>query len=94
MPVLVFAPSARDDLLAAYNFIASDKPLAATKWINAIEEKCRLLAAMPTLGENRPELGVEIRSSVFGHYVIFFRQIPNGAEIVRVIAGERDIRSL
>ena len=94
MPALIFAPSARQDLLDIFDYIARDKPVAAANWIDKIEKKCELIATMPGFGESRPEYGADIRSSVVGRYVIFYRPINDGIEVVRVIAGDRDIRSL
>ena len=53
-----------------------------------------MIATTPEFGEKRPEYGADIRSSVVGGYVIFFRPIDDGIEVVRVIPGDRDIRSL
>ena len=94
MAKLVVAPSARQDLSDIFDYIARDKPIAAAKWVEKIEEKCKLIATTPEFGERRPEYGSQIRSSVVGRYVIFFRPLENGIEVVRVIAGDRDIRSL
>lgn len=94
MATLIVAPSAQQDLSDIYDYIARDKPIAAGNWAAKIEEKCMLIAETPEFGERRPEYGAEIRSSVIGRYVIFFRPIENGIEVARVIAGDRDIRSL
>ena len=94
MASLIFAPTARLDLLDIFDFIARDKPNAASNWIEKIEEKCGLIATTPGFGERRPEYGLDIRSSVVGRYVIFYRPINDGIEVVRVVAGDRDIRSL
>lgn len=94
MPELIFAPSARQDLLDIFAFIARDKPSAAMKWIDDVEAKCALIATSPGFGEARPAFGENIRSSSFGRYVIFFQRLTGGAEIVRIIDGSRDIRSL
>ncbi|TWT81738.1 Plasmid stabilization system protein [Planctomycetes bacterium CA13] len=94
MATLIIAPAAQQDLSDIYDYIARDKPIAAANWVEKIEEKCKLIAETPKFGERRPEYGAEIRSSVVGRYVIFFRPIENGIEVARVIAGDRDIRSL
>ena len=94
MAKLIIAPSARQDLSDIFDYIARDKPIAAANWVEKIEQKCKLIAATPDFGETRPEYGREIRSSVVGRYVIFYRVIDGGIEIARVIAGDRDIRSL
>ena len=94
MATLRFASTARADLADIFDYIALDKPIAAARWIDTIEEKCKLIASMPEFGERRPEYGVAVRSSVVGRYVIFYRAISNGIEVIRVVAADRDIRSL
>ena len=94
MAKLVIVLSARQDLTDIFDYIARDKPIAAANWVEKIEEKCKLIATTPEFGERRPEYGTEVRSSALGRYVIFFRPIKNGIEVLRVIAGDRDVRSL
>ena len=86
--------SARQDLADIFDYIARDKPIAAGNWVSKIEEKCELIATTPEFGEVRPELGGGIRSSTLGRYVIFYRPIENGIEVLRFIPGDREIRSL
>ena len=52
------------------------------------------LAENPRIGRSREELAPELRSFPFQDYVIFYRPIDNGVEIVRVLRGSRDIESL
>ena len=91
----VYAPAAQDDLRAIVEFIARDKPQAARRWLARLREKCRLLAQHPGMGERRSEfLSDGCRSFSFGDYVIFFRPVLKGIEVIRVVRGERDVRSL
>ena len=94
MATLIISPTARQDLTDIFDYIARDKLVAAANWVEKIEQKCALMATTPEFGEKRPEYGKEIRSSVVGRYVIFFRPFRDGIEVVRVIPGDRDIRSL
>lgn len=94
MAKLTISPTAQQDLSDIFVFIAKDKPVAAANWVEKIEQKCMLIATTPDFGESRPELGRDIRSSVIGRYVIFYRAIDGGIEVARVILGDRDIRSL
>jgi toxin ParE1/3/4 len=94
MAILIISPIARQDLSDIFDYIARDKPIAASNWIETIEQECRLIATTPEFGVKRSEYGSTIRSSVVGRYVIFFRPIQEGIEVVRVIPGDRDIRSL
>ncbi|WP_047817342.1 type II toxin-antitoxin system RelE/ParE family toxin [Rhodopirellula islandica] len=94
MAKLFISPTTKQDLSDIFDFIARDKPSAAANWIEKIEEKCRLISTVPDFGELRNEYGADIRSSVVGRYVIFYRLIQDGIEVARVIPGDRDIRSL
>lgn len=94
MANLRIVASARQDLADIFDYIARDKPIAAGNWVSKIEQKCELIATTPEFGEVRPELGGDIRSSTVGRYVIFYRPIENGIEVLRVILGDREIRSL
>lgn len=62
--------------------------------LNRFTELFRKLAAMPGIGRNRPELGEGIRSFPSGNYVIFYRTVEGGIEIMRVLHGARDIEKI
>ena len=42
-------------------------------------------------GRARPELGEEVRSFPIGNYVVFYKPLAAGIELVRVLSGYRDI---
>jgi len=44
------------------------------------------------MGRTRDELVPGLRSLPFGRYVIFYRALDDGSEIVRVLHGARDLR--
>lgn len=94
MAQLRISLAALRDLREIKRYISRDKPLAARDWVAKIRRKCRLLAKNPELGDLREELGTTMRSSYLGDYCIFFRSDSEFVEIVRVIRGDRDIKSL
>lgn len=47
MASYILAPLAREDTLAIVDYIALDDPIAATRWIDKLEEKLELLAEQP-----------------------------------------------
>jgi toxin ParE1/3/4 len=85
---------ARSDLEGIWLFIARDNPKAADRFIQAIVSRFPKLAAMPHLGRQREELSARLRSFPIGNYVIFYRPMDNGVEIVRVLHGARDFPPL
>lgn len=79
---LRFTESAERDLADIGNFIARDNPISAAQFVARVEEHCQLLAAHPLLRRTRDELVPGLRSLTFGRYVIFYRALDDGAEIV------------
>jgi toxin ParE1/3/4 len=92
MAQLRFTESAERDLMDIGNFIARDSPANAARFMARLEEHCELLAAHPLLGRARDELAPELRSLAYRRYVIFYRALADGAEVVRVLHGARDLR--
>jgi toxin ParE1/3/4 len=91
MPAVLRTSQAHLDLVQAALRIAEDNPLAADRWLDSIDEKCRLLATMPGLGRKRPDLAPDIRGFPVDNYAIFYRAVPDGIQIVRVLHGARDL---
>ena len=90
-----FSADVEADLLAIVEFIAQDNPNAAREWLRSIRERSDLLAQQPLTGESRPGFGVAgCRSVSVGVYVIFFRPMPGGVEIARILHGSRDLGNL
>ncbi|HEY2760508.1 MAG TPA: type II toxin-antitoxin system RelE/ParE family toxin [Pirellulales bacterium] len=89
------SPLASADLDQLLDFIARDKPIAAVSFMQRIRRTCELLADNPQMGELRSDLVVvNARSFTVGNYIIFFRPMIDGVEVVRVVHGSRDIRHL
>jgi toxin ParE1/3/4 len=59
-----------------------------------ITEKCQALAASPDIGQDRNDLAARLRSAPTGNYIIFYRSLEDGIQIIRVIHGARDIQEL
>ncbi len=90
----VYTSAALQDLADIVEYISRDKPEAAWAWADKIEAKCLLIAEQPSIGDLQPHLGGAVRASVVGRYVIFHRDVEDHLEILRVIAGDRDIKRL
>jgi toxin ParE1/3/4 len=93
-PEISKAPQVFHDLDAIATFIAQDNPHAAIRFLNSLEDRFRLLAASPGIGRLYPDLSAGIRGLTAGDYIIFYRQVASGVEIVRVLHSARDIESL
>jgi toxin ParE1/3/4 len=91
MPSVLRTSFANLDLIEIAFRIAEQNPAAADAWFDSIGEKCQLLARMPELGRKRPDLAPDLRSFPVGNYVIFYRPVSDGIQVIRVLHGARDI---
>ena len=89
-----YTSAAHQDLADILHYIAKDNPSAALSWIDKIEAKCLLIADNSSIGELQPHLGDEVRASFVGRYVIFYREVHDRVEILRVIPGDRNVTRL
>ncbi len=94
MPVIKRTAQAEADLIDIWLYISHDNPSAADRLLDDIEEACSLLAKHPQLGAARPEIAEACRSFPVGHYLILYRMIPDGIEVVRVSHGTRRLDAL
>ena len=91
MPVIITRPRAGFDLIEIWDYIAEDSETRADAFIDAIDRKFLVLSERPNMGRPRDELAEGLRSFPIGRYVIFYRPILDGVEIVRVLHGARDL---
>ena len=94
MPRIVRTPEADRDLWEIVLYIAAEHEQAAYRLIDTIDEKLDMLAQFPHAGVERPELLKDLRSFPVGRYLIFYRPIEDGIEVLRVLHGARDLRRL
>lgn len=88
---LEFQPQAERDLEEIGDYIAQDNPRRAISFLQELRAQCRKIMMAPQAYRPRPELGMGIRSSVYGNYVIFFTEDGHLLKIIRVLHGAMDI---
>jgi len=92
-------PAANRDLIECFVYIASDSEESATRFLRA-EETFLDLAGMPGMristsfsdSEDRNLRRWRIRG--FENFLIFYRPIEDGIEVIRVLHGAREIERL
>jgi toxin ParE1/3/4 len=94
-------PSANRDLVAIYRHYAREAGLrVADRFFAQAEATFARLAGMPGIGtpyEPDEPVYAEIRYTPISHfrdYIIFYRPIPDGIEVYRVLHGARDISGI
>jgi len=85
---------AASDLESIADYVGGPNPTAALRLLDRLTEVFQKLAQMPGMGRQRVELAPGLRSFPVGSYVVFYREIPDGAQIVRVLHGARDLSTV
>jgi toxin ParE1/3/4 len=99
-PRVLKTPAAVEDLVEQAVYLAKRSPSAGERFLDAVEESCELLRHSPELGGICPAKGRRLqnvrvwRVKNFEQHLIFYRQIPTGIEIIRVLHGARDIGAI
>lgn len=97
MSRVVISPTADVDIEEAVDYLAERSPAAAARLFRNAHRKFRKLAAMPLMGSPRsfPHVALKgLRSWAvpgFPNHLIFYREIPDGIEAVRVLHAARDL---
>ena len=81
--IIEFSQRAVSQIADIVRFIAADKPGAAKKWANAIEQSVIKLADFPYIGRIVPEFVDEsIRELLYGEYRIVYKTDDKLSRIV------------
>lgn len=88
---IAFAPAAEQDLEEIGDYIYTENPTAAYRFIAELRGRCNRLADTPRAGAPRPELWAGLRSVPFHRYVVFYTVAGNDVRIERILHGSRDI---
>jgi toxin ParE1/3/4 len=90
-----FTRRAREDLLDIWLYIAPRSSEAVADQIyDRIEERCQLLKEHPQLGPARPEIAEDARALVIERWLVLYRLVDDGAQVVRIVDGSRDLTQI
>jgi toxin ParE1/3/4 len=97
---ILLEPCVERELWNIWLFIAEDNPEAASRVIDAAFNTFRLLSRAPLIGKDlhfrHPNLR-NVRSfpvSGFTNYLVFYRPVSDGIQVLHVFHGARDLEAL
>jgi toxin ParE1/3/4 len=92
----IWTDAARADLrgIAWYIVDRDQRRRVARKVTREIREKCDHYARHPHTGTSRAELGEGCRLGSHSRWVILFRPLNDGIEVLRIFDGAQDYESL
>ena len=86
-------PEAEQDFISIWVYVSHDSVRAADVVLDELDRECSRLAVRPGMGPGRPELGRDVQSWPVRPYVVFYRRVTGGIEVLRVLHGAQDIQS-
>jgi toxin ParE1/3/4 len=86
-------PQAEDDLDDIWYHIALDNPEAATRTVDRILARLKVLQSFPGAGRERDELAPGLRSWPIDRYMVYY-EIGAEIRVVRILHGHRDVQHL
>ena len=95
MARIIRSPRAQSDLVKVGDDVGErmQSLVSANRVLDAIEERLKLLSRHPLSGHACPNLHPDIHCFPVGKYdyVVFYRPLKDGIEVVRVLHSSRDI---
>ncbi|MBD2679667.1 MULTISPECIES: type II toxin-antitoxin system RelE/ParE family toxin [Nostoc] len=85
---------AAQDIENIWKYLAQNNLKAANQIFDTLRESFPKLAKFPQMGKQRSELAPLLRSFPVKNYLIFYRPIDEGIEIVRILHGSQDVETL
>jgi toxin ParE1/3/4 len=90
---IISQPAIRD-LESISSYFADVNIEAGEKFLEGFSKRCKQLVSFPNIGRSYDSLQLELRGLPLEGYIILYRAINDGVEIVRVVNGRQDLRLL
>ncbi|MBD2458619.1 type II toxin-antitoxin system RelE/ParE family toxin [Nostoc sp. FACHB-87] len=90
----IISPAASFDLAEIIDYFTVRNIEAGERFIDEFEKKCKYLANFPNMGRSYANIKHDLRGVPLNGYIILYRIIDSGIEIVRVVSGYRNLESL
>ncbi|MBE9011044.1 type II toxin-antitoxin system RelE/ParE family toxin [Pseudanabaenaceae cyanobacterium LEGE 13415] len=85
---------ASQDLNQIADYFEENNLEAGDRFFQAFNRKCQQLIAFPNSGKSYASIRPDLRGISIEGYVIFYRILEDGIEILRVVSGRRNLPTL
>ena len=100
-PRIIKSRLAMQDVVEITDYLAMRTSLAASdRFVDAVDRTCQRLARLPGIGSRWDDDEIDPMEARFfpvlryPKYLVFYRQMEGGIEILRVLHGARDLRRI
>jgi toxin ParE1/3/4 len=82
------------DLNEIADYFAETNIEVGERFFREFNRKCQQLVSFPNSGKSYAKIRTDLRGLPLEGYVIFYRVLDDGVEILRVVSGRRNFPSL
>jgi toxin ParE1/3/4 len=82
------------DLNEIADYFAETSIEAGERFFREFNRKCQQLVSFPNSGKSYAQVRADLRGLPLESYIIFYRVLDDGVEILRVVSGRRNFPSL
>ena len=90
---IISQPAIRD-LESISSYFTDVNVDAGEKFLQGFSKRCQQLVNFPNIGRSYDDLQANLRGLPLESYIIVYRAIDDEIEIVRVVNGRQDLKSL
>lgn len=94
MSEYIISRPAIHDLESISSYFAEVNVEAGERLLKSFNKRCQQLANFPSMGRAYDDVQVGLRGLPLEGYIILYRLLDDGIEIVRVANGRQDLRSM
>jgi toxin ParE1/3/4 len=85
---------ASQDLNEIADYFMENNIEAGERFFREFNRKCKQIVAFPNSGKSYAQIRQDLRGLPLEGYIIFYRLLDDGIEIMRVISGRRNLPSI
>jgi toxin ParE1/3/4 len=93
MPRILRTRASRSDYREIWAYLAARDVAAADRLVDQFDTALKVIASTPRMGRSVDGFAPNLRSFPVGNYLIFYRPLEDGIELIRLLHGARDITS-
>ncbi|MEH2262135.1 type II toxin-antitoxin system RelE/ParE family toxin [Nostoc sp.] len=82
------------DINEIADYFAETNVEAGERFFSEFNRKCQQLVAFPKSGKSYAKIRPDLRGISLQGYIVFYRLLDDGIEILRVVSGRRNFPSL
>ena len=94
MTLVKYSTDAQSDFVDIAGYIALDSENQAIAFVERLRNTADRIALSPRIYRQRDDIAPGLRAAPVGNYLLLFRIIAGGIEVVRAVHGGRDLNRL